>query len=461
MSNITDNKTFWKTVKPFFTDKIKTKSKITLIEKNIASQEGQEKIVSEKIITDDHAVAEVFNKFFIIIVPNLKISTNHGYNNDFIATDDQVTNVVNKFRNRSSIIIIKNKKKIVNTLDTAKASQQSDIPTKILKQNSDYFAEYFYENINQCISKSIFPSDLKLADVTPVYKKKSKNSKDNYRPVSILSNISKIYERCIYDQIQLFFDSLLPKYQCGFRRGYNAQHCLITLIEQWTKSVDNGGAFGALVTDLSKAFDCLPHELFIAKLDAYGFDKSSLKLIQSYLSNRKQIVKINDKYSSWSEILFGVPQGSILGPLLSNLFICDMFYFLEGFDIANYADDSTPYCASKSAESVVNNLEQSSTILFKWLNNNYMKVNTGKNHLLFSDNSRATATIDNSYIESEDKQVLLGITIDSNLTFENHINKICKKASQKLNVLARIAPYMNIQKRRTIMKSFVTSQFTR
>ena len=111
--------------------------------------------------------------------------------------------------------------KKVKTLDTVKSFQQSDIPTKILKQNSDYFAEYFYENINQCMSKSIFPSELKLVDVTPVYKKKSKNSKDNYRPVSILSNISKIYERCIYDQIQLFFDSLLSKYQCGCRRGYN------------------------------------------------------------------------------------------------------------------------------------------------------------------------------------------------------------------------------------------------
>ena len=114
----------------------------------------------------------------------------------------------------------------------------------------------------------------------------------------------------------------------------------------------------------------------------------------------------------------------------------------------------------RSAESVVNNLEQSSTILFKWLNNNYMKVNTGKSHLLLSGNSRATATIDSSYIESEDEQILLGITIDSNLTFENHIRNICKKASQKLNALARIAPYMNIQKRRTIMKSFVTSQFS-
>ena len=137
-----------------------------------------------------------------------------------------------------------------------------------------------------------------------------------------------------------------------------------------------------------------------------------------------------------------------------------MFYFLEDFDIANYADDSTPYCAGKSCKFVVNSLEQSSAILFEWLNNNYMKVNTGKSHLLLSGNSRATATIDNSYIESEDEQVLLGITIDSNLTFENYINSICKKASQKLNALARIAPYMNTQKRGAIMKSFVTSQFS-
>ena len=406
----------------------------------------------------------------------MKISTDHGYDNDFIAANDQVTNAVNEFRNHSSIIMIKNKKKndqsfcfgpvtyddvlkIVKTLDTAKPSQQSDIPTKILKQNSDDFAEYLYKNINQCISKSIFPPDLKLADVTPVYKKKLKNSKYNYRPVSILSKISKIYERCIYDQIQLFFDFLLSKYQCGIHRGYNAQHCLIILVGKWKKSVDNGGAFGALLTDLSKTFDYLP-ELLIGKLDAYGFDKSSLKLIHSYLSNRKQRVKINDRYSSWSEILFGVPQGSILGPLLFSIFMCDMFYFLEDFDIANCADDSTSYCAGKSAEFVVNNLEHSSTILFKWLNNNYMKVNTGKSHLLISGNSRPTVTIDNSYIESEDEQVSLGITIHSDLTFEKHINSICKKASQKLNALARIAPYMNIQKRRTIMKYFVTSQFS-
>ena len=107
------------------------------------------------------------------------------------------------------------------------------------------------------------------------------------------------------------------------------------------------------ITDLSKAFDCLPHQLLIAKLDAYGFDKSSLKLIHSYLSNRKQRIKINDRDSSWSEILYGVPQRSISGPLLFNIFICDVFYFLEDFDVANYVDDSTPYCAGKIS-SIVN-----------------------------------------------------------------------------------------------------------
>ena len=106
-----------------------------------------------------------------------------------------------------------------------------------------------------------------------------------------------------------------------------------------------------------------------------------------------------------------------------------MFYFLEDFDIANYTDDTTPYCASKSDEFVVSNLEQFSKICFEWLNNNYKKVNTGKSHLLLSGNSRAMTTIDNSYIESEDEKVLLGITTDSNLTFENHINSIFKKAS--------------------------------
>ena len=143
----------------------------------------------------------------------------------------------------------------------------------------------------------------------------------------------------------------------------------------------------------------------------------------------------------------------ILGSLLFNIFSCDISYFLEDFDIANYGDNSTPYNADKNIEFVANNLEHSSSIVFKLLNNNNIKVNTGKSHLLVSVNVRATINIDSNYTESEKQQVLLGITIDSNLTFESHIINICKSASQKLNTLVRFASYMNVRKRRIIIIS--------
>ena len=203
------------------------------------------------------------------------------------------------------------------------------------------------------------------------------------------------------------------------------------------KSVDNGGAFGALLTDLSKTFDCVSHELLIVKLDAYGFDKWSLVLIYNYLSNRKQRVKINDSSSSWS----------------------DMFYFMVNFEIANYADGSTPFSAKLDCRSIPDKLEISSSILFTYLRNNYMKANTDKSNLLLSGKNNLTPNIGGNVIESEDNQVLLGITINSNLSFNKHINNLCKKASAKQNALAKISDYMNLLKCRITMKSFMISQF--
>ena len=171
-------------------------------------------------------------------------------------------------------------------------------------------------------------------------------SNENYRPISILPNIPKVYERCLYDQISNFFEDVSSKYQCGFRKDYSAQHCLLAMIEKWKKVVDCGGVFGALLTDLSKVFDCIPHNLIIAKLKAYAFQTDALNLVYDYLSNRKQRVKINETFSSWKNIEYGVPKGSILGPLLFNIHLCDLFYFLEDLDIASYADDTTIYTKS-------------------------------------------------------------------------------------------------------------------
>ena len=143
------------------------------------------------------------------------------------------------------------------------------------------------------VDSSTFPAALKLAHITPAFKKGSKNSKENYRPISILPNISKIYERCMYKQMSDYLGNFFSKFQCGFRQGISAQHCLLAMIEKWKNSVDKGKTFGALLTDISKTFDCLPHDLIISKLNAYGFSLSASKLIHSYLSHRKQRTKIN------------------------------------------------------------------------------------------------------------------------------------------------------------------------
>ena len=154
-------------------------------------------------------------------------------------------------------------------------------------------------SVNHSIDNNIFPSTLKLANITPVFKKGSANSKENYRPVSILPNLSKIFERCMFKHMSCYFEEhFLSKYQCGFRKGFSAQHCLMALLEKWKTCVDQKQICGALLTDLSKAFDCLPHDLIIAKLNAYGFSLSALRLIHDYLSNRKQRTKINLTYSS-------------------------------------------------------------------------------------------------------------------------------------------------------------------
>ena len=144
----------------------------------------------------------------------------------------------------------------------------------------------------------------------------------------------------------------MSPFLCGFRKGYSTQHCLLAMMEKMKKSLDKQHYAAVLLTDLSKAFDCINHDLLIAQLDAYGFSHTSLAFLYSYFSDRKQRTKINNTLSSWSNITTGVPQDSILGPLLYNVYINDIFYFING-NIANYADDNTPYAIEQNVDSLI------------------------------------------------------------------------------------------------------------
>ena len=196
------------------------------------------------------------------------------------------------------------------------------------------------------------------------------------------------------------------------------------------KVVDNGNVFQALLTDLSEVFDCLQHDLMIAKLNSYGFNLTALNLIHYCLTKRKETTKINQSYA-FQDTLSGVTQSSILGPILFNIFLSDLFLIVDDVDIANYADDNTIYKEHENIDELITSLQNAAAKLFKWFSDNQMKGNTDKCHLLLSKDESSEIHIGDSIIESSTCEKLLGIKIDSKLRFDDHIQDLCNKANRK------------------------------
>ena len=263
------------------------------------------------------------------------------------------------------------------------------------------------------------------------------------------------------NQINVHIKSFLLPYLCGYRKGFNSQHALIFLIERWRKSLDNKGYGGAVLMDLSKTFDTLNHDLLIAKLHAYGFDIKTLKLLHSYLAKRWQRTKVNSSFSTWSELSQGVPQGSVLGPILFNIYLNDLFYLTEMTQVCNFDDDTTFYVCDKDWNILINRLEHDTSLAVEWFENNFKKLNQGKCHLLVSGHKHETAwvKIGETKIWESNKQKLLGVVIDRNLNFDEYVFDLCKKAGRKLSVFARLSNYMSFEKRKKLLKAFVESQF--
>ena len=295
--------------------------------------------------------------------------------------------IIKRFHYQTAPFLYMDKKivlKIVRSLSNNKASQETNLPVRFVKENAEYFAEIICSQFNESINSLKFPLSFKLANVAPVFKNESRNHRNNYRPVSILPLISKVFEKIMNKQLSIYFEEILSKFQCGFRKGFRTQHCLLLILEKWKRAVDNNKVFGALLTNLSKAFDCISHDLLIAKLNAYGLSLSALKLMHSYLQNHKQRIKIGSSYSLWEEIVSGVPQGSILGPVLFNIFLCDLFIRIENNYFTNYADHITPYVIGNKLDEVVSELKDITEKLFTWFSQNEMKANLGKCHMFLS-----------------------------------------------------------------------------
>ena len=198
-------------------------------------------------------------------------------------------------------------------MDCKTSTGFDDIPCKLLKIGSAPLAPPICNLVNLMFMQSCFPDIIKYAEVAALFKRLDNLNKGNYRPVSILTALSKVFEKVSCVQMSSYFESIFSKFLSGFRPTYSCQTILLKMIEDWKQSIDTGKMVGTISVDLSKAFDSLPHGLLIAKLSAYGVDFNSCKLLASYLYNRHQRVKLGDERSEWSTVNKGVPQGSILG----------------------------------------------------------------------------------------------------------------------------------------------------
>ena len=224
--------------------------------------------------------------------------------------------------------------------------------------------------------------------------------------------------------------------KCGFCKEYSSQHSLLVITEKFKESIDEGDAFGALLTDLSKAFDCSHCTLLIGKFSVFGVSTLSLKFLYSYLSNRAQRFKINENFSDRTDIEFDVPHGSILGPILFNINMNDLFYDCEDSNVPSYADDTTPYSCATDMPSVALELQASATKLFRWFENNHLKANPEKSHILPSSKKPEIVSVDGISVAASFYEKLLGVIMHSKLKFENHVTELCLKVSKKIMLSA-------------------------
>jgi hypothetical protein len=456
---------FWKTFKPYLSGKGFSRNDNIILKEN------------GTVITKPKEVCRTFMSYYENVADDIGSPDNFGEE----ITTDSIFKATDKHSNHPSIKKIEAlfplpdpfEFKEVTTNDVIKSLKRVNVKkSKGYDNISPFFLKIAaYELagpitciVNLCITKGIYPDVYKKNEVTPVYKAKDSFNKANYRPVSCSVSVSKIIEYQFTSQINSHFEKYFNEKLSAYRQGTGCEHVIINIVEDWKKALDNDKIVGSLLMDLSKAFDCLPHQLLIAKLKAYGFNLNACKLLASYLSNRKQRVKYYGVTSDWSLTKKGIPQGSVLGPLMYNVFVNDLLFDINE-SIYNYADDNTIAVIGNNMSDVLGRLESAATKCIDWFTINMMRANPEKFQLIIlnkhNEVGNVKINVNGCSLQPVNAVKLLGIHINVKLDFSEHVDMLCKKASRNLKVLLKLSKKVQDEKDRfTLIESFVMSCFT-
>ena len=358
---------------------------------------------------------------------------------------------------------------IISKLPNKKSFGYDNISSHLIRKLKSTIAPMLSTITNQCLQSCVFPQNLKIAKIKPLFKKGNRSLFNNYRPVSLLPCISKVIERVIFNQLYTYFteNNLLCANQYGFRKKHSTELAGIELVDHIANYLNNRKTPISIFLDLSKAFDTLNHNILLKKLDFYGLSSKSLILFASYLSNRKQYCEYNGISSEILETNIGVPQGSILGPLLFSIYINDLTKSSNEFGFLMYADDTTLYSTIEHFSDhgeVSQNISRELSNVTTWLEVNKLSLNTEKTKLMVYHMPQKKVSYPNIYInhsiiECVSEFNFLGITIDKSLNWKGHIDKTCNKISKYTGVFYRMRQFLPQYILILIYKSLISPVF--
>ena len=420
-------------------------------------------LVNQKLLTTQSDISEGLNNFFCNIGENLASHFDNIETNDFRKYLKQPANqsmYVHKILNKE----ITNH---INQLDSKKSAGHDGFTAKFLKVSSPIIVDSLTEIFNNSISTGNYPDEMKIAKCIPIYKKGKRNDPSNYRPISILSTINKIFEKILYTRLYKYltkFD-ILYNYQYGFRKNHSTIQALIEITDYLKTAIDEKKIVSGIFLDLTKAFDTVNHNILLAKLHNYGIRGVANDLLRSYLTNRYQYVSIGNTSSSKQPIKCGVPQGSVLGPLLFLIYINDIANCSKIGKIRIFADDTSAFVEGTKVNEVISNSEILMNDLNNWFKSNKLTLSTNKScFILFrSAHTRlneipSVLNFGDSHINRENSVKYLGITLDENLNWNEHVQQVCKSLKSCFGTFYNVRNYLNLDQVRTIYYSLVYSK---